>query len=70
MGDKEKTTEKLHFIEEKKLAHTIELEKVDAAEHFAAQKAGNNLSKAVTNPIQCALLKFAQSKHKFGLKDF
>ncbi len=70
MDKKEQTTEKLHFIEEKKLARTIELEKEDATKKTAAQKPGNNLTKAATNPIQCALLKFAQSKHKFNLKDF
>jgi len=58
--------EKLRFIEEKKLARTIEAEKCKEQKEACPKRPE---SKAVTNPIASAFLKFVQTKHKFNIKD-
>ncbi len=58
--------EKLRFIEEKKLARTIEAEKHKEQKQARTKGLEN---KAATNPIASAFLKFVRTKHKFNFKD-
>ncbi len=62
MDDKEK----LHFLEE---AKTLQAVKEEHKTSGNEPSCGFNVSNAASNPLKCAFLKFAASKHKFGTKD-
>lgn len=59
--------EKLRFLEEKRLARTIEAEREAETKIDAAQ--GKSFAKTATNPIASAFLRFVHTKHKFNIKD-
>lgn len=58
--------EKIRFLEERKLARTIEKEK-EAAEGRAKESVP--FSKNATNPVTKAFLRFVHTKHKFNIED-
>ena len=67
--------EKIRFLEERKLARTIDKEREEAAENEALpektmdKKAGKESLKNATNPIGRAFLRFVHTKHKFNIED-
>lgn len=59
--------DKIRFLEEKKLAKTLEAEHEKGT---AAKPKDMAFEKSpVTNPVASAFLKFVHSKHKFNIKD-
>lgn len=58
--------DKVRFLEEKKLAKTLEAEREKEA---ATKPEGTARAKNATNPIAGAFLKFVHTKHKFNIKD-